>query len=42
MHLLRDLHRLKETHANDAVMLVLAADVRALDDDAQRWRNAHP
>jgi transposase len=42
VHLLRDLHALKETHADDGVVLAWATDVRALYDDAQRWVREHP
>jgi hypothetical protein len=42
VHLLRDLHALKVAHADDAVVLAWAADVRALYDDAQGWLRAHP
>lgn len=42
VHLLRDLHLLKETHAADALVLAWAADVRTLYDDAQGWLSEHP
>lgn len=42
VHLLRDLHALKETHADDAEVLAWANDVRALYDDAHGWLAAHP
>lgn len=42
VHLLRDLHALKEAQAEDAVVLAWAEDVRALYDDAQRWLHEHP
>lgn len=35
VHLLRDLHLLKEAHSDDAVVLAWANEVRALYDDAQ-------
>src|SRR6266540_138276 len=37
VHLLRDLHALKESQAEDAVVVTWAQDVRALYDDAQTW-----
>jgi hypothetical protein len=37
VHLLRDLHNLKEHHAQDRVTVEWAQDVRALYDEAQRW-----
>ena len=42
VHLLRDLHALKEAHAADAVSVAWAQDVRALYDDAQTWLHDHP
>ena len=42
VHLLRDLHALKEAHAESAEVLAWAAAVRQLYDDAQTWLNAHP
>src|SRR5262245_39290188 len=41
-HLLRDLHALKEAHAQDAEVVAWAHSVRALYDDAQAWLVAHP
>jgi transposase len=41
VHLLRDLHALKEQQADDAVVQ-WAQDVRALYDDAQTWLYDHP
>src|SRR5215208_4899173 len=37
VHLLRDLHALKETHPDEAAVLAWAQAVRALYDEAQRW-----
>ncbi|NJN17336.1 MAG: IS66 family transposase [Oscillochloris sp.] len=37
VHLLRDLHALKEAHARDAEVLAWATAVRALYDEAQDW-----
>lgn len=37
VHLLRDLHNLKEAHLDQAVVVAWAQDVRALYDEAQRW-----
>jgi transposase len=37
VHLLRDLHGLKEQYADDAVVVQWAQDVRALYDEAQTW-----
>lgn len=42
VHLLRDLHALKEAQADDPVVVAWAQDVRALYDDAQRWLQQHP
>jgi hypothetical protein len=42
VHLLRDLHALKEAQADDGVVLAWATDVRALYEDAQRWLGEHP
>jgi transposase len=42
VHLLRDLHALQAAHADDAVVLTWAADVRALYDDARRWLHEEP
>jgi hypothetical protein len=42
VHLLRDLHALKEEHAADAVVEAWAQDVRALYDEAQAWLHDHP
>jgi transposase len=40
VHLLRDLHNLKEAQAQDAVVVAWAEDVRALYDEAQTWLRA--
>jgi transposase len=37
VHLLRDLHALKEAYASDAVVVGWAQNVRALYDEAQNW-----
>ena len=37
VHLLRDLHTLKEQHAQDKVVVEWAQDVRALYDEAHSW-----
>jgi hypothetical protein len=37
VHLLRDLHALKEAHPDDGVVVAWAQAVRALYDEAQRW-----
>jgi hypothetical protein len=37
VHLLRDLHALKEARLDEVLVVQWAADVRALYDDAQRW-----
>jgi hypothetical protein len=37
VHLLRDLHALKEQYADDLVVVQWAQDVRALYDEAQTW-----
>ena len=42
VHLLRDLHALKEAHAETAAVLTWPAAVRQLYDDAQTWLNEHP
>lgn len=42
VHLLRDLHALKEAHAADEVVLTWAAEVRALSDAARRWLHEPP
>jgi len=42
VHLLRDLHALKEAPVSDAEVLGWVNDVRALYDDAQTWLQAHP
>jgi transposase len=42
VHLLRDLHALKEAYADDAVIVQWAQDVRAGYDDAQTWLRDHP
>lgn len=42
VHLLRDLHALKEAHAATPEVLAWAAAVRQLYDDAQTWLAAHP
>jgi transposase len=42
VHLLRDLHALKEAQASDAEVLGWANDMRARYDDAQTWLQAHP
>jgi transposase len=39
-HLLRDLHALKEAHAETAEVLTWAKDVRQLYDEAQAWLSA--
>ena len=41
-HLLRDLHRLKETHAEQAEVLEWSAAVRRLYDESCAWLDAHP
>jgi transposase len=41
VHLLRDLHALKEAHADDAVVQTWANEVRALYDEAKSWLAAH-
>lgn len=41
-HLLRDLHGLKEAHAQQAELVEWAEEVRALYDDAQAWLQANP
>lgn len=38
VHLLRDLHALKQAHAEDADVQTWSAKVRALYDDAQTWQ----
>lgn len=40
-HLLRDLHELKEAHAEAAEVLTWAASVRALYDEGKTWLQAH-
>jgi len=42
VHMLRDLHQLKEAHAETADVLAWATSVRALYDEGQTWRQAHP
>ena len=42
VHLLRDLHELKEAQAARADVLQWAQQVRQVYDDAQRWLAAHP
>lgn len=42
VHLLRDLHALKEEHAARDDVIEWAAQVRRVYDDAQRWLAAHP
>jgi transposase len=42
VHLLRDLHALKQAYSSDAVVVAWAQDVRSLYDDAQRWLCEHP
>jgi len=42
VHLLRDLHVLKELQAQDAQVVQWAQDVRALYDEAQSWLQEHP
>lgn len=42
VHLIRDLHDLKEEHDQDADTLSWAGAVRRVYDDAQEWRAAHP
>ena len=42
VHLLRDLHELKDAHAETAEVLTWAASVRALYDEGQTWLKAHP
>jgi hypothetical protein len=37
VHLLRDLHALKEVHADTAAVVAWAEEVRALYDEAQQW-----
>jgi hypothetical protein len=41
VHLLRDLHALKEQRVDDAEVVEWAQQVRALYDDAQSWLQAH-
>jgi len=41
-HLLRDLHGLKEAHAEEAEVVSWAQEVRRLHDDAQTWLKEHP
>jgi transposase len=41
VHLLRDLHTLKEAQADDGGVVQWAHSVRALYDDAQLWLHAH-
>src|SRR5262249_24587606 len=40
VHLLRDLHALKEQHLQDTTTVEWAQDVRALYDEAQAWLRA--
>lgn len=42
VHLLRDLHELKEGHATRADVVAWAVAVRQLYDEAQAWLAAHP
>jgi transposase len=42
VHLLRDLHALKEAHAETGEVLAWATSVRALYDAGQTWLQAHP
>lgn len=42
VHLLRDLHALKEHYPIDAAIVRWAQEVRALYDEAQVWLEAHP
>ncbi len=42
IHLLRDLHELKEAHAETAEVVTWAKGVRQLHDDAQSWLKEHP
>lgn len=42
VHLLRDLHELKEKHAADATVIDWAQKVRKLYDTAQEWLQDHP
>jgi transposase len=42
VHLLRDLHSLKEAHAETAAVLTWAAAVHQMYDDAHTWLNEHP
>ncbi len=42
VHLLRDLHALKEAHGATAEVLAWAAAVRQLYEDAQTWLHEHP
>jgi transposase len=41
VHLLRDLHDLKEDHASDDAVLTWARGVRQMYDDAHAWLKAH-
>jgi transposase len=42
VHLLRDLHALKEAHPDDPLVVAWAQAVRALYDAAQAWLHEHP
>jgi hypothetical protein len=42
VHLLRDLHALKEQHEKDAAVVGWATAVRQVYDDAQGWLGKHP
>ena len=42
VHLLRDLHALKEEHAEDAEVVGWATAVRGVYDEAQGWLGKHP
>jgi transposase len=42
VHLLRDLHTLKEAQADEAVVVEWAQAVRTLYDQAQTWLHEHP
>ncbi|MDQ2998196.1 MAG: IS66 family transposase, partial [Chloroflexota bacterium] len=41
VHLLRDLHALKEQHGQEVVVVDWAQEVRTLYDDAQKWLHEH-
>jgi transposase len=42
VHLLRDLHALKEAHAEEAAVVKWAEAVRGVYDEAQTWLKQHP